>query len=158
VIIVDTDMRKPKQHKLFHINVSPGLTDFLVHDLPLENVMQNTEIENLKLIPCGKTPPNPAEILASQKMNEVMKQIEEKADLVIYDSPPLIAVTDPVLLASKLNGILLVVKHRGTSKYVAANMIEQLEKAKVNIIGVVLNQTMVTRGYGYYQYYSKYYK
>ena len=158
VIIVDTDLRKPKQHKLFGIDRAPGLTDCLVEDFPISDVVYRTGIDNLELIPCGKTPPNPAEILASKKMNDVMQEINNKADLILYDSPPLVAVTDPVLLASRMDGILLVVKHRGTNRAVAADMVDLLKKARVNIIGVVMNQALITRGYGYYKYYTKYYK
>ena len=158
VIIVDTDLRKPKQHKLFGVDRAPGLTDCLVEDLPISDVIYHTGIDNLDLIPCGKTPPNPAEVLASKKMQVLMQEINQKADLILYDSPPLVAVTDPVLLASRMDGILLVVKHRGTNRAVAANMVDLLKKARVNIIGVVMNQALVTRGYGYYKYYTKYYK
>jgi len=158
VIIVDSDLRKPKIHKLFNIDKSPGITDLLVEDLNFEDVLHKTDIENLNVIPCGKSPPNPAEILASQKMETLIRMIEQKADLVIYDSPPLAAVTDPLLLATKVDGIILVVKHRSTNKEMVSHLVEQLKKAKVNIIGAILNQTMMTRGYGYYQYYSKYYK
>lgn len=158
VIIVDTDLRKPKQHKLFGVNRTPGITDVLVEGLDINEVAHNTGIENLRLIPCGKTPPNPAEILASQKMTDVIEEISKHADFILYDSPPLTAVTDPVLLASKLDGILLVVKHRSTNRSLATNIVDQLRKAKVNIVGVVLNHTLVSRGYGYYRYYSKYYQ
>ena len=158
VIIVDTDLRKPKQHILFGIDRSPGLTNCLVEDLSIEEVTYPTGIENLSLIPSGKMPPNPAEILSTQKMNEIIEKIHAISDLVLFDSPPLVAVTDPMILASKLENILLVVKHRGTNREVALNMVEQLKKAKVNIVGVVMNQASLTRGYGYYKYYSRYYK
>jgi len=156
VIIVDTDLRKPKQHKVFNIDKSPGVTEYLVEDLPLEDIIHQTDIGNLKIIPCGKSPPNPAEILASQKMEALLREIERRADIVLCDSPPLAAVTDPMLLATRLDGIILVVKHRVTNKQIASNIVDQLKKANVNIIGVIMNQTLLTRGNGYYQYYSKY--
>jgi capsular exopolysaccharide synthesis family protein len=154
VLIVDADLRKPKQHKMFGIKQSPGLTEALVENLSPDKVSQNCGVDNLKNITSGKIPPNPAEILSSQKMTEFIAKLEETADLVIYDSPPLAVVTDSMILVSKLHSLLLVLRHQGTNRFQAEEMIERVLKAKGDVIGAVLNRKNVSAGYGYY---SKYY-
>jgi len=157
VIIVDTDLRKPDQHRVFGIESTPGLTDYLVDEADLEDVIYNSGIENLKLIPSGNLPPNPSEIIESRKMTELMGLLRENSDLVIYDTPPIMAVSDPLLLAANLDGLLLIVKHQKTNRFAAANAANQLREANVKVIGVVMNRTKVSRGYGYYGYYHRTY-
>jgi succinoglycan biosynthesis transport protein ExoP len=154
VLIVDADLRKPKQHKMFGLKQSPGLTEALVENLAVDKVIQNCGVENLKIIASGKIPPNPAEILSSQKMTDFIEKLEGTADLVIYDSPPLAAVTDAMILVSKLHGLLLVLRHQGTNRFQAGEVLERILKAKGDVIGAVLNRMNVSAGYGYY---SKYY-
>ena len=158
VLIVDADLRKPKQHKMFGLKQSPGLTEALVENLSADKVVQDCGVDNLKIITSGKTPPNPAEILSSQKMTDFIAKLEETADLVIYDSPPLAAVTDAMILVSKLHGLLLVLRHLGTNRFQAEEVLGRILKAKGDVIGAVLNRMNTSAGYGYYSgYYSKYY-
>jgi succinoglycan biosynthesis transport protein ExoP len=154
VLIVDADLRKPKQHKMFGLKQSPGLTEALVENLAVDKVIQNCGVDNLKILASGKMPPNPAEILSSQKMTDFIAKLEESADLVIYDSPPLAAVTDAMILVSKLHGLLLVLRHQGTNRFQAEEVLERVLKAKGDVIGAVLNRMNTSAGYGYY---SKYY-
>lgn len=154
VLIVDTDLRKPRQHKMFGLKQSPGLTEALVESLKPDKVMQDCGVNNLKIITSGKTPPNPAEILLSQKMTQFIAKLESTADLVIYDSPPMAVVTDAMILASKLHGLLLVLRHQVTNRFQAEEVLDRIRKAKGEVIGALLNEANTSAGYGYY---SKYY-
>lgn len=152
-MIVDTDLRKPRQHTLFGVRKEPGLTDYLVGGAKLEEVIMPTEVDHLSLIPAGKSSPNTAELLASNRMTDLIQQLMEENDMVLFDSPPLIPVTDAALLASKIDGILLVVKHGFTHKEAARHALEILEKVGAHTIGALLNDIEVVRRLGYYRYY-----
>ncbi|MFH1006224.1 MAG: polysaccharide biosynthesis tyrosine autokinase [Candidatus Latescibacterota bacterium] len=156
-LVVDADLRKPRQHKLFGVGKTPGLTDYLVGTAALEEVIVPTEVVNLSLIPAGKGSPNTAELLGSNRMSDLIRKLTAEYDMVIYDTPPLIPVTDGALLASKMDGVLLVVKHGGTHKEAAHHAVEILQKVGAPIIGAILNDVEVVRRPGYYRYYSRYY-
>ena len=155
-LIIDTDLRKPVQHKIFSTEKKPGLTDYLVGDVTMDKILYDVGVENLKFIPVGKNPPNPAEILSSKKFQEFIDSQKETFDMVLFDTPPIISVTDPVLLSRKVDGVLLVVKFAKTDRQVAVSAVEALKKSRANILGAVLNSTQFHRGYGYYRYYSYY--
>ncbi|MCI0514367.1 polysaccharide biosynthesis tyrosine autokinase [candidate division KSB1 bacterium] len=155
-VLVDTDLRKPKQHLLFEINREPGLLEYMVGEKRLDEVQYPIENTSLRVIPSGKIPPNPTQVLASQKMEQLIKTLEAENDLVIFDSPPLAAVTDPILLSKHLGGVILVVRFEFTDINAAKNSIETLKNAHCNILGVVLNSTEYTKGYGYYNRYYTY--
>ncbi|MBN1894419.1 polysaccharide biosynthesis tyrosine autokinase [bacterium] len=157
VILVDADMRKPKQHRLFKTPSSPGLSDMLIEDLPLKKVLRSTEIPNLKLIPSGRIPPNPAEILASQKMLDLCNALTKEAKVVLFDTPPILPVSDAVILGSRTQGLLLVFLHEVSVAEAAIEAIGQLEKSGTRILGAVLNGVRFDRMYGYYKYYGKHY-
>jgi capsular exopolysaccharide synthesis family protein len=157
VILVDADMRKPRQHKLFKMAASPGLSDLLVQDLPLDKVLRDTVVPNLKVIPAGRIPPNPAEILASQKMLDLCNRLKGEAKVVLFDTPPILPVSDAVILGSRTQGLLLVLLHETTTTEAAAEAISQLEKSGTRILGAVLNAVKFNRMYGYYRYYGKHY-
>ncbi|MBN1783213.1 polysaccharide biosynthesis tyrosine autokinase [bacterium] len=158
VILVDADLRKPRLHKLFECQKSPGLTECLVEGVPVDQVVQKTKTEHLYIVPAGKTPPNPSEIMSSKRMAHFIGEIESRGKLVLFDSAPLLPVTDTFVLASMTDGMILIVKHGHTSRFDIEHVTEMLTNAKVNIVGVVLNQIPVTRGYGYYYYYGKSYR
>ena len=155
-LIIDTDLRKPIQHKLFNIDKRPGLTNYLVGDISLEQAIQDVGIENLKVMPIGKNPPNPAEILASKRFAEFIETQKQHFDMILLDSPPVISVTDPVLISRVVDGVLFVVKFAQTDRQIAASTIETLQKSRANILGTILNATQFHRGYGYYRYYNYY--
>ncbi len=158
VCIVDGDLRKPRQHQIFGERKSPGLTDCLVRDLPLEKVVLPTHVPNLYLIPCGTIPPNPAEMIASQKMTDFIAGLEKKFDLVIFDSPPLNVVTDPVLFATKVSYVALIIKFAETNRRIVNEALTSLERSRTPVLGVILNGVKLGAGYGYYRsYYSYYY-
>jgi capsular exopolysaccharide synthesis family protein len=121
-------------------------------------VIHKTKVEHLHLVPSGKTPPNPSEILSSQRMEQFVQLVESRAKIVIFDSAPLLPVTDTLVLSARADGVLLIVKHGKTSRYDVEHAIEMLQNAKIRIVGAVLNQIPVTRGYGYYYYYGRSYK
>jgi succinoglycan biosynthesis transport protein ExoP len=154
VVIVDADLRRPAQHKLFKTSSSPGLTDILVGTHSIEDVMQPTKVEGVSIIPAGSPPPNPAELLGSAAMGHFLANIEAVADIVLFDSPPTLAVADGVVLASRCDGVLLVVGFGETKKANTRQAKEILTRANVHILGTVMNR-MVGPSSGYY--YGKYY-
>jgi polysaccharide biosynthesis transport protein len=152
-VIVDADLRKPRQHKIFNVNRTPGLTDGLIENLPFTDIIYNTEITDLYIVPAGKSAPNPAAIIGSQKFKEFYKILLQNYDMVIFDSPPVVPVTDSMLLGAQVGQIILIVKFGATDRQLAVDALKNLKKAKVNVIGAVLNNTRFTRGDGYYHYY-----
>lgn len=159
VIIVDCDLRKPRQHEIFGVKKNPGLTDYLVRGIPLENVTFPTLVPNLHLIPSGTLPPNPAEMIASQKMSEFFEVTRELFDMIIVDSPPMGIVTDSLLLATKVDYVLLVIKQGTISKTIINELNQMLTRTRAHLIGAVLNNVKVGPGYGQYYkyYYHRYY-
>ena len=157
VILVDADMRKPRQHKLFKTSASPGLSDMLVEDLPLSKVLRDTSVPNLKLIPAGRIPPNPSEILASQRMADLCNKLKNEAKVVICDTPPILPVSDAVILGSRTQGVLLVLLHEKTTIDAANEALILLQKGGARVLGAVLNGIQFNRSYGYYRYYGKHY-
>ncbi len=155
-LIVDADMRKPRQHKLHGVGKEPGLADYLVGRATLEEVIVPTEVAHLSLIPAGTRSPNTAELLASNRMTDLIQKLISEHDFVIFDTPPLIPVTDAALLASKMDGVLLVVKYGSTHKDAAQHALEILEKVGASATGVVLNDVEVVRRLGYYRSYYNY--
>lgn len=155
VAVVDADLRKPSQHKIFGIPAKTGLMNALFNDgiSPLRFAAQGS-IPNLSVIPCGKRPPNPSEIIGSQRMRNLVQQLQQEVDIVIFDAPPLLAVTDAQILATQVDGVLLVVK-QGTEKGAVARAAESLEQVNARLLGMVMNNMRRTASdeYYYYEYY-----
>ena len=154
VILVDADLRRPSMHKLFRIESSPGLTDILVGTHTLDETIRDTTVPNVRIIPAGSPPPNPAELLGSAAMGHLLATLETMADVVLFDSPPALAVADAVVLASRTNGVLLVVGYGETKKTNTKKAIDILSRGNANVLGTVLNR-MDGPSSGYY--YGKYY-
>lgn len=154
VIIVDADLRRPSQHKLFKIDSSPGLTDILVGTHTLEEVMRPSTVNGVNVIPAGSPPPNPAELLGSAAMGQLLARLETIADVVLFDSPPALAVADSVVLSARTGGVLLVVGYGETKKTNTKKALDILFRANANVLGTVLNR-MDGPSSGYY--YGKYY-
>lgn len=158
VILVDADLRKPQIHKLFELNKSPGLTDALLSETPASFFLRDTEISNLRVITSGSIPPNPAELLGSQPMQRLLKQLQQEADLVIVDAPPLLAVTDAQVLVNHIQSVLLVVNAGSTSRAMLSSAAAALFQVEARLLGVVLNQLVRSpRSYYYYDAYASYY-
>jgi len=153
VIIIDADLRKPMQHKFFEMTNFNGLSSILTGEISFDEALRETSVEGVSLISTGVIPPNPAELLASRKMEEILKRAHEEADMVLIDTPPVIAVTDASILANKVDGVILVVASHQTHDQILVKSREILERAQANIVGVVLNKYPVHHENQYYHYY-----
>lgn len=154
VVLIDTDLRRPNLHHLFGIGNHFGLTDLLVGDVQsVEECLVATDTDNLRLITSGPIPPNPSELLGSKRMADVLAQVWQEAELVILDAPPTLAVTDAVVLASKVDGVLLLIEAKRTSHDAARRALEAHRHIDSPVLGVVLTKkTTRRRGSSYYYY------
>ncbi|MFC2161163.1 GumC family protein [Acidobacteriota bacterium] len=154
VLLIDADLRKPRLHKIFEARNRIGLSSCLIGISSFENALQETSVENLWLLPSGLHPPNPAELINSQKMKEILDEAKNKFDAVFIDAPPVLAVIDPVIIASLVDAVVFVLKEGKTSRKPLVKAVNELKKVKANIIGVVFNEVkMKKQGYN-----SPYYK
>jgi capsular exopolysaccharide synthesis family protein len=155
VILLDCDLRKPMLHKIFGLQNITGLTNILLGEVEIEDVIYEIEGTNLGVITTGPIPPNPSELLGSKKMEAFLAELENHADLIILDTPPIIAVTDAALLANKVDGVLLVIAANKTLIGAAQKSKELLLNGKANIIGTVMNMVEEdNQDYYYYYYYG----
>ncbi len=152
VVLVDADLRRPSQHLIFDLNNTVGLTTILLDgDIHLADMLQNTSVENLKVMTSGPIPPNPSEILGSMRMGHLIETMQEQADIIIFDSPPVTAVADATILAARLDGTLLVIDSGRTRREMARRTKEALVAVGATVLGVVLNRLPERdSGYGYY--------
>lgn len=156
VILVDADLRRPVIHQIFKSTNQAGLTTALVErSLNIESCLQESSIEGLRVLTSGPLPPNPPELLASQRMQDVLSELQELADLVIIDTPPVLVVSDSSILSSFVSGVLLVLRANSTRIEATQQALKQLEGVQAKILGLVLNDVH-GHGLGYY-YYSDYY-
>lgn len=140
VILVDCDLRRPFQHQIFGVNNGAGLTTMVVDEGAMEEPpLQETEASNLWLLPSGPPPPNPSELLGSRRMEEIIETLIVRADMILFDAPPIIAVTDAAVLASKVDGVLLVIKAGSTKRDHIQRAKAQLGKVNARLVGTVLN-------------------
>lgn len=161
VVIIDTDMRRPRVHKAFALRPKHGFSAALVGEKELDDVIHESPIENLSVIPCGATPPNPAELLHTKRFGELLEQLRGRFDRIVFDSPPVGAVTDPVILSRAADGTILVVKTGVTARQLLAKTGRVLADVNANLLGVVLNDIDPERrtygGYYHYYYYRQRY-
>ncbi|MGD8399083.1 MAG: CpsD/CapB family tyrosine-protein kinase [Anaerolineae bacterium] len=152
VILVDADLRRPTLHQLFDLPNEAGLTTMVMDDTALtEPPLQETGIKGLSLLSSGPLPPNPAELIASRRMTEVIVALAEWADQVFFDTPPVVAVTDAAVLATKVDGVLLVVGAGKTRRDYARTAVERLEQISARLLGAVLTNVEGSAGFsGYY--------
>jgi len=156
VIIVDADLRRPVLHRIFRTPNNRGLTNVLLNaELNLDGHLQHTEVENLRLLSTGPLPPNPSELLGSQRMVALIERLGQEADVILFDSPPLMAVADASVLSAQTDGVLLVIDAGGTRRNLARESVKRTRQVGANVLGVVLNQ-LHAKGDGYY-YYPYYY-
>ena len=155
VIAVDCDLRKPMLHKIFELENLRGLTNTMMQQLSLEEAVHKNVIDKLDILTSGPIPPNPAEMLASGRSKALWTKLAETYDYVLIDSPPVLAVADASILATQVDGVILVIRSAGTRIDLAKEAKDQLLKANANIIGTVLNQLkMESKDYQYYYYYA----
>lgn len=154
VMVVDCDLRRPSLHRIFGVKNTAGLTTMMVEGQAMSQPpIQDTGVPNLSIITSGPLPPNPSELLGSRRMAEVLAQLKSQADVILLDSPPIIAVADAAILASKVDGVILVVQAYKTKRDFARKAKAILEKANANLLGVVLNN--VKMDVSFYRYYAE---
>jgi len=160
VILVDADLRRPTVHKLFDVKPATGLTTILLNrenrERAIADALQPTMVPTLQVIASGPQPPNPAELLSSESMIALVRDLEGKADLVIFDTPPMGPLTDAVVLSTRVSGTLLVARAGSTRRTVISNSLAMLQKVGGNVVGTVLNMVDLKgiSNYSYYSYYS----
>jgi len=153
VVLIDADLRKPTEHHTFNISNRLGLSSILSQQCSLEEAIQNTDIPNLSVITSGPIPPNPAEMMASQRMSKLLEELKGKFDAVLIDSPPLLAVTDAHILSTRCDGVVLVMSQGRVKRDIAKKAKIGLEKVGAKILGVVLNNVKRKKSESYYYYY-----
>ncbi|MGL4422823.1 MAG: polysaccharide biosynthesis tyrosine autokinase, partial [Gemmataceae bacterium] len=151
VILVDCDFRRPRMHKIFHINEpGPGFVGILMGEATLAEAVKRCSIENLALLPCGTRPTNPSELLSRPEFVSLVEQAQKEYDFVILDTPPLLAVSDPSAVATRADGVILVFRMTNRARPQAERAREQLAQLGANVLGVVVNGAgRAADGYGY---------
>jgi capsular exopolysaccharide synthesis family protein len=153
IVLIDADLRRPTQHAIFDVSNRAGLTSLLVDErLAVEGVLLTTRVEGLKLLPSGPLPPNPSELLASHRMQTRLSELRDVCDVVILDSPPIMAVSDPAVLARQADGTLLVINAQRTRGQRASHAVDTLRHAGAAVVGGVLNRIPRGKGNAYYGY------
>ena len=156
VLIIDCDLRNASIHKMFKINNIYGLTDILAKDRAVDKCIQETELENLYVLTAGAIPPNPAEILSSEKMKNLIEDLKNIYDYIFIDTPPIGLVTDAGALSSFIDGVVLVVKSESIEKKYLEETKKKLDAVDARILGAILNSyKSEQKDYNYYSYYGK---
>jgi capsular exopolysaccharide synthesis family protein len=163
VLLIDTDMRKPRIHKSFGLKSDKGISSVMAGDLQLNDAIIKSEVPNLDILPCGPMPPNPAELLHTERFRQILVQCRANYDKIVMDSPPIAPVTDPAIIGSVTDGVVLVLRAGHTTRDAAQFARRQLGDAGARILGLVINQTDrkgvgYGYGYGYYAPYGRYYR
>ncbi|MBO0961031.1 CpsD/CapB family tyrosine-protein kinase [Neobacillus sp. MM2021_6] len=153
VLLVDADMRKPTVHYTFNQTNTFGLTSVLTKQLPLEEAISETSVENLFVLTSGPIPPNPSELLSSKSMEQIFQTSEKLFDIILFDTPPLLAVTDAQILSNRCEGTVLVVYSGKTEKEQMIKAKELLDSAQSKLLGVVVNHKRI-QDTNYYYYYG----
>lgn len=161
-LLIDADLRKPVQHNVFGLPRGPGLAEFLIGEVEdINNIIHPTKVENLSIITAGGLPPNPSELLGSAKMSSMVDQLEHEWDMVLFDSPPIVAVTDASMISGEIDAIALVVKAGQTDRAAVDRALDTIRNVKAPLIGVILNganpDTLAGKYSYYYSYYNYYY-
>ncbi|MEM7448961.1 MAG: polysaccharide biosynthesis tyrosine autokinase, partial [Myxococcota bacterium] len=156
VLLVDTDLRRPRIHRLFGGRATVGMTSLLLRAAKLEEATKKTDIQNLDVLPCGPIPPNPAELLHTSRFRTLMNEMSVVYDLIVFDSPPLRAVTDAAIMATQVDGTVMVLRSDSTYRDALKFSLRQLDDVSAPILGGVVNDVVVTdrsyKGGGYYRY------
>jgi capsular exopolysaccharide synthesis family protein len=160
VLIIDCDLRKPSVHKTFGLDHARGLSTYLSRDVEVEGLIHNLPIKNLSLLPSGAIPPNAAELISSDKMKHLLAKLADRYDHILIDSPPLMHVTDPVILSTMVDGVILVVHGGKSTRDMVRRSRQELAAVGAKIFGVVLNNVDLSGdgydGYYYDRYYGEY--
>ncbi len=158
VIIVDADLHRPRVHRLFGLSNNEGLTSaVLAEQLTVDGLLKATRVPGLQVLTSGPIPPNPTELVGSARMRDMLGLLSAQADVVVVDSPPVVILADAAVLATQVDGALLVLEAAQTRRDVAQRAVEQLRGVKAHVVGALLNRVPM-RGSGYYYYYHYYSK
>lgn len=155
VLLIDADLRRPTVHRVFKMGQSQGLSTFLSRQVEIDPLIHKLWVPNLSVLPCGPIPPNPAELISSERMKGLLKMLSSKYDHILIDSPPLINVTDPVILSTMVDGTILVVQAGRSTRDIVRRARQELASVGAKIFGVVLNNLDIKRE-GYDSYLSTY--
>ncbi len=140
VIMVDCDLRRPRLHQFFGMDNKVGFTTMMLEDSVLEDPpLSDTGVDNLRLLPSGQLPPRPSDLLGSQRMDQVVERLLQEADILLFDAPPVVGVTDAIVLATKVDAVLLVISAGQTQRAQAETAISRLGNVNARIVGSVLN-------------------
>jgi len=163
VLLVDCDLRKPTIHKIFDLKNEKGVTDYLVGEADLDEVIQETGIEDLSAIARGGSSPNPSRLISSERMKKLTELLRDKFDLILFDSPPCTVVADPLVMANVVDAVINVTRSAKSPKKMVEMGVRDLERANANILGFVFNEVDKREsryyyyGYGYgYRYSYRY--
>jgi capsular exopolysaccharide synthesis family protein len=155
VLLIDADMRKPTMHHTFRASNRAGLSSLLTRKSEMQEVIQETNVSDLFIITAGPIPPNPAEMLSSKRMSELLDTLKTHFDIILIDTPPLLAVTDAQLVASKSDGVIFVMDHGTVKRDAALKAKAGLDTVNAKILGVVMNNVKRSKAsQGYYYYYG----
>ena len=150
VLIVDADLRRPRQHRMFKVKNTFGLTTYLTDSVEIKDVVKSTDIPNLFLVNAGPIPPNPAELLGSDRMTRFIRMMNEECDFVLFDLPPMLEISDALVLGAKVDGLVLVVHGDRTSREALRKAREKLDLLKIRTIGVIINNVSAPHHGAYY--------
>ena len=157
-LLIDADLRRPVVHHIFGVEKSPGLTDYLTgQESEFKNLIMSTDVKNLSVCTSGLNPPNPSELLGSDKMSKLIDILEQEWDIILLDSPPMVAVTDATIVSREIDAMILVVHSGKTDKHSYQRTVATLRGINAPLVGVVLNSVTSKNSYGsYYYYYQNY--
>jgi non-specific protein-tyrosine kinase len=152
VVLVDADLRRPTLHQIYGLGNEAGLTTAMMDEAALASPpLQETGVEGLSVLTSGPLPPNPAELMGSRRMEEVIAALAEGADQIFFDTPPVVAVTDAAVLSTKVDGVLLVISAGRTRREYARSAVQRLEQVNARLVGTVLTNVQMGAGFaGYY--------
>ncbi|MFD1136171.1 CpsD/CapB family tyrosine-protein kinase [Paenibacillus urinalis] len=153
VLLIDTDLRKPSLHQVFTVSNHAGLSSAIAAQYPVQEVLQKTAVHNLDVLPSGPIPPNPSEMLGSKKMTALLEELKEMYDIILFDTPPVLAVTDAMIISSLCDGVVLVVNSGKVKKDLVKKAKGHLEHVNARILGVVLNNLQLSKNQSNYYYY-----
>lgn len=153
VLLMDCDLRKPVQHRIFGLQ-DKGISNAVAEGIPVESLIQKTYIKNLFVLSSGPTPPNPSELLGSQKMRQILEAQAKCFDIILIDASPVVAVTDASVLATRVDGVILVVSAGANRPEMVQKARDLLLSAHAHIIGAVLNRAEIEEEQAYYYYYG----
>lgn len=152
VLLIDGDLRKPTVHYTFKLDNRTGLSTVLVGEKSLEETVKETDVPNLEILTCGPIPPNPSELLGSNSMKQMLQKAQETYDVVIFDTPPVLAVTDAQILANICDGSIIVARSEQTEYEAIQKAKDLLEPANAKLLGIVLNDVPQKKSNTYYYY------